>query len=110
MLFSTAGVFTHFAIAGKMSNIEHAASYWPYGLSLGIIATVIPTFLLSIGIKKIGSNNVAIISSIGPVSTIIQAHLILGEKIYAGQIIGTALIVAGILLIGWKTRKNLAQT
>ena len=32
--------------------------------------------------KQIGSNNVAIVSGIGPVSTIVQAHFILGEKIF----------------------------
>jgi drug/metabolite transporter (DMT)-like permease len=110
MLFSTAGVFIHFALAGHIAKIETAASYWQYGIFLAVFATVIPTFLLSIGMKKIGSNNVAIISSIGPVSTIIQAYFVLGEKIHAGQIIGTVFIVSGILLIGRKTSKNLVQT
>ncbi|MES1216246.1 MAG: DMT family transporter [Bacteroidota bacterium] len=110
MLASTTGVFIHFAIAGKISNLEQLGGYWWYGLLLAIIATVIPTFLLSIGMKKIGSNNVAIISGIGPVSTILQANLILKEKIFITQIAGTILVVAGVLLIGWKTRKNLEQT
>ena len=52
--------------------------------------------------KAIGSNNVAIISSIGPVSTIIQAHYFLGEHIFFEQILGTLLVILGILLIGWK--------
>jgi drug/metabolite transporter (DMT)-like permease len=67
------------------------------------VATVIPSFLISGGLKRIGSNNVAIISSIGPVSTIVQAHYLLGEKIVAEQIAGTLLVIAGVLLIGWKT-------
>lgn len=110
MLASTAGVFIHFALAGNFLKLENAASYWGYGLTLAIIATVIPTFLISIGMKKIGSNNVAIISGIGPVSTIIQAYFILGEKIFTAQIIGTILVVIGVLLIGWKTGKNLEST
>jgi drug/metabolite transporter (DMT)-like permease len=59
--------------------------------------------MISSGLKRIGSNNVAIISSIGPVSTIIQAHLILGETILISQLFGTILVIAGVLLIGWKT-------
>jgi len=110
MLASTTGVFIHFALAGNFSKLEKAISYWEYGLYLAIIATVIPTFLISIGMKKIGSNNVAIVSGIGPVSTIIQAYFILGEKIFTAQIIGTVLVVIGVLLIGWKTGKNLEQT
>lgn len=108
MLASTFGVFVHFAIAGDAVKLGAAAEYWWYGLFLAIVATVIPTFLLSVGIKKIGANNVAIISAIGPVSTIIQANLVLGERIFAAQITGTVLVLAGVLMIGWKSRKNLA--
>ncbi|MBS1631726.1 MAG: DMT family transporter [Bacteroidetes bacterium] len=110
MLASTTGVFIHFALAGSFSKLENATSYWGYGIALAIIATVIPTFLISIGMKKIGSNNVAIISGIGPVATIIQANLILGERIFTAEIIGTILVILGVLLIGWKRGKNLEQT
>ena len=79
--------------------------HWIYGLLLGIVATVLPSYLIAGGTKRIGSNNVAIISSIGPVSTIIQAHFILGEKITVTQVVGTLLVIAGILLIGLKREK-----
>ena len=61
--------------------------------------------MVSEGLKRIGANNVAIISGIGPVSTIVQAHYILGEKIFTEQIIGTLLVIAGVLLIGWKSKE-----
>jgi drug/metabolite transporter (DMT)-like permease len=51
--------------------------------------------MMSNAMKRIGSNNVSIITSIGPVSTIIQAHLFLGEHIIPAQIVGTALVIAG---------------
>ena len=54
--------------------------------------------------KTIGANNTAIVTSIGPVSTILQAHWILGEQIFTAQIIGTILVIAGVLLIGWKQK------
>ncbi|RTL60867.1 MAG: DMT family transporter [Sphingobacteriales bacterium] len=107
MLASTTGIFVHYLIRGDYSTLHSPRiDYWTYGLLLAIIATVIPSFMISSGLKQIGSNNVAIISSIGPVSTIIQAHYILGEKIFAEQIIGTILVIAGVLLIGWKTSQK----
>ena len=104
MLSSTAGVLVHFALKynGDLPQLT-AAGNWRYGILLAVIATVIPSFMISGGLKRIGSNNVAIISSIGPVSTIIQAHLILGESILITQVFGTILVIAGVLLIGWKT-------
>lgn len=107
MLAATAGIFLHFLIAGNFEQLRNTAgTAWIYGLILAIFATVIPSFLISLGMKKIGSNNVAIISGIGPVSTILQAYWILGEKIFLEQIIGTTLVVIGVLLIGWKTSQQ----
>lgn len=104
MLVATAVLFLHFILRGDYSAVRQATDMWTYGLLLGIIATVIPTFMLSAGLSKIGSNNVAIISGIGPVSTILQAHWVLGEEIHTGQIIGTVMVIAGVLLTGWKTK------
>lgn len=62
--------------------------------------------MLSYGMKQIGTNNVAIISAIGPVSTIIQAHFILDEPLFTEQLVGTALVISGILLTARKQTKN----
>jgi drug/metabolite transporter (DMT)-like permease len=104
MLASTAGVFTHFMLVGNYKNMPAGNDFWGYGFLLAIVATVIPGFLISNAMKKIGSNNVAILSSIGPVSTLIQAHYILGERIFIEQVIGTILVITGVLLTGWKGR------
>ncbi len=103
MTAAAVGVITHYFVAGN--TVHHfSGSILGYGVLLAIIATVIPTFFISNGLKKIGSNNVAIISSVGPVSTILQAHFILGEKLIAAQITGTVLVIAGVLLTGWRNR------
>lgn len=104
MLVATGGIFLHFIIAGEPLSVHADNKFWFYGILLAILATVIPTFMLSFGLKSIGSNNVAIISGIGPVSTILQAHFLLNEKITTEQIIGTALVVLGVILIGWKRK------
>ncbi|HEY0057293.1 MAG TPA: DMT family transporter [Pedobacter sp.] len=105
MLWATGGIFLHFLLRGEFDVLLQSQGLWLYGLALAIIATVIPTFMLSVALKKIGSNNVAIISSIGPVSTIVQAHYFLGEKIFTEQLVGTVLVVIGVLLLSAKTEK-----
>jgi drug/metabolite transporter (DMT)-like permease len=100
MLTTTIGVFIHFIIAGNATALNEGSEMWWYGILLAIVATVVPSFLVSEGVKRIGSSNAAIISCIGPVSTILQAWLILGERIYIAQIIGTVFVIGGVLLIG----------
>jgi drug/metabolite transporter (DMT)-like permease len=109
MLSATVGVFLHYIVTKGSFSSMFSASTLPYGLLLAIFATVIPSFLIAAGMKRIGSNNVAIISSIGPVSTILQAHFILGEAIFTEQLIGTGLVIIGILLLSWKPQKKVLE-
>ena len=104
MLAASAGIFTHFLLTHPVQNVVMTSSLAGYGIALAIIATVLPSFMMSVGMKKIGSNNVAIITSIGPVSTILQAHFFLGETIIPEQILGTALVIVGVILIGWQSK------
>ncbi len=103
MIAATMGIFLHYLFTHNVKSFAFTTPLIGYGILLAIVATVIPSFLLSNGMKRIGSNNVSIITSIGPVSTIIQAHFFLGEKIVTMQMIGTALVITGVILISWKS-------
>jgi drug/metabolite transporter (DMT)-like permease len=69
---------------------------------MAIIGAVIPSYLVTQGINRVGSDNTAIIGSVGPVSTIVQAYFFLNEPIHLMQLSGTALILTGILIISRK--------
>ena len=109
MLSATVGIFIHFLLTKNVQQIPFTPTLIWYSIALAIIATVLPSFMMSNGMKKIGSNNVSIITSIGPVSTIIQAHFFLGENIIVPQIIGTILVIIGVLLIGWQSKNKSAE-
>lgn len=102
LIASTVGVFVHYAFAGKHSISEIDGRMVVFGLLLGLIATVVPNFLVSSGIKRVGASNAAIVSAIGPVSTIILAYFFLDEKMDFFQLTGTLLVIMGILLVSSK--------
>lgn len=106
MLFATAGIFVHFLSTKTIDSIAFSPTLIYYTMALAIVATVLPSFMMSYGMKSIGSNNVAIITSVGPVSTIVQAHFILGEKIIPLQLIGTLFVILGVILIGRQSQKE----
>jgi len=110
MLMATVGILFHFAITKEYQQTNFTGNVIIYGLMLAIIATVVPSFMLSYGMKKIGASNTAIITSVGPVSTILQAHFILKEPIFSEQLLGTLLVIAGVLLIGYKTSRTNLNT
>ena len=61
-----------------------------------------PTFLLSQGIKRIGSGTASIIGTIGPVSTILLAWIFLGETLNLLQFLGTAFVIAGVFIVSYR--------
>jgi drug/metabolite transporter (DMT)-like permease len=103
MLAATAGIFTHYFITESINDAfiylhpNNAIFYYVIGLAL--IATVIPSFLLNTGMKRIGSNDLAIVTSIGPVSTLFQARYLLNEPFSLLQIMGTILVILGVLMV-----------
>jgi drug/metabolite transporter (DMT)-like permease len=105
MLAASVGIFIHYFVThqqGVASIVDmpilYSSSVWLV-IALAIIGTVIPSFLMSGGMKRIGSNDLAIITSIGPVSTLFQARWILNEAFSWEQILGTVFVVLGVILV-----------
>lgn len=82
-----------------------AKVYW-LTFAMAVISTVLPTYMVAYGIKKIGSSDAAVVNSIGPVSTIVQAYFILGENIGMYQIAGTLLVITGVWMIGRNNKQS----
>lgn len=108
MIGATAAIFVHFLLSGeRVQQLMHLPlNIYMYLFFMAIFATVVPTLFLSMGLNRIGSSNVAIISSVGPMATILQAWWLLGEQFGILQAAGTVLVIAGVLIIGGKLRKQ----
>jgi drug/metabolite transporter (DMT)-like permease len=107
MSFAAIGVLLHFVITSDKSLLHLDNKVYLFSFLMAIISTVIPSYLRSEGIKRIGPETASIVTSIGPASTIIQANIFLDEPIFALQIAGTVLILSGVTLISWKAKRNL---
>jgi len=65
---------------------------------MAIFSTVMPSLLLAMGIQRIGASRASLISSIGPVATIALAYFVLGEVMGLAQLLGSALVLSGVLV------------
>ncbi len=100
MTTASVSVFIHYSIQFPIDGLFNK-SFRIYLLSflMAMISTVIPVFLLSQGIKRIGSSKSAIVGSVGPVSTLVLGNIFLDEPIHLSEIIGTFVLISGVLLI-----------
>lgn len=99
MTVSCLCVLAHAGAAGVYGRSVPAAA-WGWGSTMAVVSTVIPTILLSMGIRRIGAGPAAIASSLGPVSTIVLARIFLHEHLDLQQGAGAALVIGGVLLLG----------
>jgi drug/metabolite transporter (DMT)-like permease len=103
MLVSSAIALLHFSwVKGLDTLLELPGEAYRLGFIIAIISTVIPTFLTAEGINRVGSSNMAIIGAVGPIITIVLAHFFLNENISLLQIVGTIVVLGGVLMISWK--------
>jgi drug/metabolite transporter (DMT)-like permease len=95
-------VIAQFLLTRSVAALDLPLPVYAYGFAMAIVSTVLPTWMMAEGIGRIGANQASIVSSIGPVSTIVLAALVLGEPITPVQLCGAALVLAGVWLVGSK--------
>ncbi len=106
MMVASFASLLQFAVMRPMSALDLPVRVYEYSIAMAIFSTVLPVFLLSYAIRRIGSGSASLIGSIGPVSTIYMAYLFLGERISLLQISGSALVLAGVLIISLTGRRE----
>jgi drug/metabolite transporter (DMT)-like permease len=100
MSIAAISVLIHYILQYPVHQLfNQSIKIYILSFSMAILSTVIPVFLLSQGIKRIGSQKTAIISSLGPVSTLYLANIFLGEVVSSSEIVGTIVLISGVLLI-----------
>ena len=102
-IVSTIAIAAHFLLIHPFTVLttQTPRVYWLSGW-MAIISTVLPVIMLAEGMRRIGSSNAAMISSIGPISTIFMGAIFLGEPVTALQLAGAALVLIGVLVISLK--------
>ena len=99
MMVSCIAVLIHNFLVNGFNLLSFSMNIYIICGIIAIGATVLPSFLMTYGISLIGSSNMSIIASIGPVSTMFLAYYILGESMTWMHILGTILVLLGIYIL-----------
>ena len=104
MLVACAATGLQFAVTHSVQDLLLPVRVYQLSLTMALISTVLPVFMLSAAIRLIGSSHVSLVGMIGPVSTIFMAAYFLGEAVTTSQLIGAALVMAGVLSLSIRKR------
>ena len=107
MLVACFASLLQFFLIHPISYLDIPIRVYELSFAMAIFSTVLPIFLLSFSIRRIGSGQASLIGSIGPVSTIFLAYFFLKESVSIIQIIGSSLVLVGVLIISLNSKNKL---
>lgn len=105
MIVSTVVVCIHFLFQGNYNLFQYPKEVYLLGLTMAIFCTLIPSFLVSAAIERLGASTFSIFGSLGPVATIILAFIFLEETITSLQVLGMCIVILGVTLVSVKWKK-----
>lgn len=104
MCGACAAVLVYFLGTHPLSDLVQPAPVYAYGVILALVSTVAPSLLMGEGLKRVGAQRFAIISTIGPIGTVALAWLVLGERPGAIAAVGMCLTIAASVAMGLAKR------
>ena len=100
MLVSTLATLVHFMATQPLHALAQPAPVYLHAAGMAIFSTVLPVFMTSAAIRRIGASRTALIGTLGPILTIFLGAWLLGEPLTWWQMGGAALVLAGVWLAG----------
>lgn len=100
MTISTAATLTHYLVARDPSHLFELPMP-VYGLAAinAFFCTFLPVTFTMGAVARLGAGTAAQMSVLGPVSLVFLGAWLLGEPITAVQLVGTAVVLGGVLLL-----------
>lgn len=98
MLAATVPMMLVFVASGghaRLGTIPHPVLW--LALAMALFATVLPSLLMTEGIRRLGASRAAVVGSVGPVATLGLEAALLDEPMTLHALAGTVLVVAGVL-------------
>ncbi len=106
MIVSSLCIIIQYLIVDRGNIIDYPLELYLICIAMAIFSTIIPSYLVSAAIERLGASNFSIIASLGPFSTIILAYFILSERLSLLQIVGAGVVIFGIYIVSGKNKRN----
>jgi drug/metabolite transporter (DMT)-like permease len=107
-LITTGGAVTFWtagAVHGGL-DIGLSAHGWLDIAGIVLVSTVLPVSTFLLGLERVGPSTASILSCFEPVVTVSLAMALYGERLGPGQLAGGALVLAAVVLLQAKVRRN----
>lgn len=99
MTVTSVAIVLHFLFTHDLASLRQPSAVYVLAIAMALLSTVLPAFFVAEALNRIGAKKTSIIGSVGPVSTLLLGAIFLNETITTMQLLGTGLVIAGVLWI-----------
>lgn len=102
MMVASVFCIIQFVLLRPLSALDLPLPVYLLMLAVAVVSTVIPSFMISEALQRIGANHVSLIGGLGPLVAIVFGYIGLDESMTVLQFCGAALILTGVMIVSVK--------
>jgi len=106
LLVASLCAIVQFLAVRPLSTLALPVEVYVVAFVMATVSTVLPVFMTSEALRRIGANHVAILGALGPVTTVFLGWLGLDEQLAPLQILGGILVLMGVVLVSVKPART----
>ncbi|MFC3094389.1 DMT family transporter [Alteromonas sediminis] len=99
MIAACTSMLSHAVVQGVEGIAAQPQPVYISALGIAIFCTLIPSFMVSAGVKTIGASRAGVVGAIGPLITIVLSNWLLNEPVTSVHIIAIGLVIVGMRLL-----------
>ncbi len=96
---ASAFCIAQFFLLRPLAALDLPLKVYELAAAMAVFSTVLPVFITSEALRRIGANQVALVGALGPVTTIFFGWMGLDETMTPVQLAGAALVLGGVMLV-----------
>ena len=97
------------ATLGELRPGDVTLAGWGWLAGIALVSTVAAVSLFFAGLRRVGPTTASILSTVEPVVTVVLAFLVFGELLGGLQLLGGALVIAAVLVLGSHRPREAAE-
>ncbi|WP_163833675.1 DMT family transporter [Spartinivicinus ruber] len=95
-------IIIHFLLTHQLMDLRVSMPVIIIAAMIAIVSTVLPSFMVSEAIARLGSEQTSLIATLGPVITTVLAIVVLNEAFTLYHFVGMALVIGGMVWLSVK--------
>ena len=99
MIAASIAMLINFLLTHQFIDLIFPTRLYLIAITMAVITTVIPSYLMSGAIRRIGASRASILGAAGPITTAMLAVIVLGEVFTLYHAFGMALVITGITMV-----------